>query len=152
GFNYRINVTLTEPLGKNAIGTLGYQIGNIKTAADQKTYILDDERRPVLDTALSNAFDNQFLTQRLRSGYAYHTGAYSINLNLDYQYAILDNEAFFPTQGVFKKTFSNVLPSANINFRNRESGFSWRFRYRTDTDEPRVDELQNVVNNQNPLN
>jgi hypothetical protein len=152
GFNYRINATLTEPLGKNAIGTLGYQIGNNRTAADQKTYILDDESRPVLDTALSNEFDNRFLTQRLRSGYAYNTGAYSINLNLDYQYATLNNEAFFPTEGVFKKTFSNVLPSANINFRNRETGFSWRFRYRTDTDEPRVAELQNVVNNQNPLN
>ena len=152
GFNYRINATLTEPLGEKSIGTLGYQIGNNKTTADQKTYILDDERTPVLDTALSNEFDNKFITQRLRSGYAYNTGAYSINLNLDYQYATLDNEAFFPTEGVFKKTFSNVLPSANVNYRNRETGFSWRFRYRTDTDEPSVNELQNVVNNQNPLN
>lgn len=152
GFNYRMNATLTEPLGKNSIGTLGYQIGNNKTIADQKTYILDDERRPVLDTALSNEFDNKFITQRLRSGYAYNKDGYSINLNLDYQFATLDNESFFPTEGVFKRDFSNLLPSANVNFRNRETGFSWRFRYRTDTDEPNVSELQNVVNNQNPLN
>ncbi|HSF55777.1 MAG TPA: TonB-dependent receptor [Algoriphagus sp.] len=152
GFNYRINATLTEPFGEKGIGTIGYQIGNNKTIADQKTYILDDERRPVLDTALSNEFDNKFITQRLRSGYAYNTGDYSINLNLDYQYATLDNESFFPTEGVFKRNFSNILPSANVNFRNRETGFSWRFRYRTDTDEPSVNQLQNVVNNQNPLN
>ncbi len=152
GFNYRINATLTEPLGKNSIGTLGYQIGNNKTVADQKTRILDDERRPVLDTALSNEFDNKFITQRLRSGYAYNKEGYSINLNLDYQFATLDNESFFPTEGVFKRDFSNLLPSANVNFRNRETGFSWRFRYRTDTDEPSVSQLQNVVNNQNPLN
>lgn len=152
GFNYRINATLTEPLGEKSIGTFGYQIGNNKTVADQKTYILDDERRPVLDTALSNEFDNKFITQRLRSGYAYNTGDYSINLNLDYQFATLDNESFFPTEGVFKRDFSNILPSANVNYRNRETGFSWRFRYRTDTDEPSVNQLQNVVNNQNPLN
>jgi hypothetical protein len=152
GFNYRINVTLTEPLGKNAIGTIGYQIGNNKTSADQKTRILDDELRPVLDTALSNEFNNKFITQRLRSGYAYNSGNYNINLNLDYQHAILDNESFFPTEGIFKRSFSNVLPSANVNYRNRDTGFSWRFRYRTDTEEPSVSQLQNVVNNQNPLN
>ncbi|GMQ25847.1 TonB-dependent receptor [Algoriphagus sp. oki45] len=152
GFNYRINLTFTEKLGENSIGTFGYQIGNNKTRADQKTFVLDDERRPVLDTALSNEFDNKFITQRLRSGYAYNKGGYSVNLNLDYQNARLDNQAFFPESGVFKRDFNNFLPSANINFRNRETGFSWRVRYRTDTDEPSVSELQNVVNNQNPLN
>jgi hypothetical protein len=64
----------------------------------------------------------------------------------------LDNEAFFPEVGVFKRSFNNILPSANLNYRNRETGFSWRMRYRTDTNEPSVAELQNVVNNQNPLN
>ena len=106
----------------------------------------------MLDTALSNEFDNKFITQRLRSGYAYTNNGWNINLNLDYQNARLDNEAFFPTEGVFRRDFNNILPSANINFRNRETGFSWRIRYRTDTDEPSVTELQNVVNNQNPLN
>ncbi|MBC6368204.1 TonB-dependent receptor [Algoriphagus sp. AK58] len=152
GFNYRVNMTFTEQLGKNSIGTFGYQIGNNKTNADQKTYILDDERRPVLDTALSNEFNNKFITQRLRSGYAYNNQAWSVNLNLDYQNARLDNQSFFPEVGTFNRSFNNLLPSANVNYRNRETGFSWRFRYRTDTNEPSVAELQNVVNNQNPLN
>lgn len=152
GFNYRVNVTLTEPLGEKAMGTFGYQVANNKTIADQKTRVFNEENLPVLDTALSNEFNNKFITQRLRSGYAYNNNGYSINLNLDYQFARLDNEAFFPTEGVFKRDFNNILPSANINFRNRETGFSWRIRYRTDTDEPSVSELQNVINNQNPLN
>jgi hypothetical protein len=152
GFNYRINATLTEPLGEKSIGTFGYQVSNNNTRADQKTRVLDRENQYVLDTALSNEFDNKFITQRLRSGYAYNNSGYSINLNLDYQNAQLNNEAFFPTEGVFKRSFNNILPSANVNFRNRETGFSWRVRYRTDTDEPSVNELQNVVNNQNPLN
>jgi hypothetical protein len=152
GFNYRVDATLTEPLGEKSIGTIGYQVSNNNTRADQKTRVLDRENQYVLDTALSNEFDNKFITQRLRTGYAFNDKGYSINLNLDYQNAQLNNEAFFPTEDIFKRSFNNVLPSANVNFRNRETGFSWRVRYRTDTDEPSVSELQNVVNNQNPLN
>lgn len=152
GFNYRINTTWTEPLGEKSIGTFGYQIANNKTSADQKTRVLNQENLFVLDTALSNEFDNKFITQRLRSGYAYNNAGWNVNLNLDYQNAQLNNEAFFPERGVFKRSFNNILPSANLNYRNRETGFSWRMRYRTDTDEPSVAELQNVVNNQNPLN
>ncbi|MDF2156294.1 TonB-dependent receptor [Algoriphagus sp. CAU 1675] len=152
GFNYRVNLTLTEPLGEKSIGTFGYQISNNKTRADQKTRVFDEDNIPQLDTALSNEFNNKFTTQRLRTGYAYNNNGWNINLNLDYQNARLDNESFFPTEGVFKRDFNNILPSANINYRNRETGFSWRLRYRTDTDEPSVNELQNVVNNQNPLN
>jgi hypothetical protein len=152
GFNYKVNLTFTEQLSKNAIATFGYQVGNNKTSADQKTYILDDEKRPVLDRALSNEFDNNFLTQRIRSGYALNKNKFNINLNLDYQNARLDNQAFFPEQRVFKRDFNNILPSANVNFKNRATGLSWRVRYRTNTDEPSVNELQNVVNNSNPLN
>ncbi|MFC3416361.1 outer membrane beta-barrel protein [Algoriphagus hitonicola] len=152
GFNYRVNLTFTEPLGEKAIGTFGYQVANNKTRADQKTRVLNSENLPVLDTALSNEFDNKFITQRLRTGYAYNNNGWNLNFNLDYQNARLDNEAFFPTEGVFERDFNNLLPSAMVNYRNRESGFSWRVRYRTDTDEPSVNELQNVVNNQNPLN
>ena len=152
GFNYRVNLTFTEQLSKNAIGTFGYQIGNNSTTSDQKTFQLDDERNSLLDTALSNEFDNKFITQRLRSGYAYNKLAWSVNVNLDYQNAKLDNEAFFPVAGTFNRSFNNLLPSANLNYRNREKGFSWRIRYRTSTNEPSVNELQNVINNQNPLN
>ena len=152
GFNYRVGATLTEPLGEKSIGTIGYQVSNNNTRADQKTRVLNSENQFMLDTALSNEFDNKFITQRLRTGYAFNDKGYSINLNLDYQNAQLNNEAFFPTEDIFKRSFNNVLPSANVNFRNRETGFSWRVRYQTDTDEPSVSELQNVVNNQNPLN
>jgi hypothetical protein len=152
GFNYRVNLTFTEQLSKNAIGTFGYQVGNNATAADQKTFQIDEERKALLDTALSNEFDNKFITQRLRSGYAYNKEAWSVNVNMDYQNARLDNEAFFPVPGTFNRSFNNFLPSANLNYRNRKTGFSWRMRYRTSTNEPSVSELQNVVNNQNPLN
>lgn len=153
GFNYRVNLTWTEPLGEKSIGTFGYQVGNNMTSSDQKVYVLGETPGLFeLDTVLSNEFDNKFITHRLRSGYAYNNAGWNLNFNLDYQNSRLDNEAFFPTEGVFVRDFNNILPSANVNYRNTESGLSYRFRYRTDTDEPSVRELQNVVNNSNPLN
>lgn len=152
GFNYRINATFTEPIGEKSIATVGYQVGNNKTSSDQKTRILNDENVSVLDTALSNEFNNKFITQRLRTGYSYNNEGWNLSANLDYQYAKLDNEAFFPTEGVFVRDFNNFLPSASLSYRNRETGISYRVRYRTGTDEPSVSQLQNVVNNQNPLN
>ena len=151
GFNYRVNATLTEPLGEKSIATIGYQVGNNKTDSDQKTRVLNSENIAVLDTALSNEFNNKFITQRLRTGYAYNSAGWNLSANLDYQYAKLDNEAFFPTEGVFVRDFNNLLPSASISYRNKESGMNFRVRYRTSTDEPSVSQLQNVVNNQNPL-
>lgn len=65
GFNYTANITYTEPLGEKSVATASYQIGNNKSAADQKTFQLANEQGiMVLDTALSNEFDNKFLTQK----------------------------------------------------------------------------------------
>lgn len=114
GFNYRINTTWTEPLGEKSIGTFGYQIANNKTRADQKTRVLNQENVFLLDTALSNEFDNKFITQRLRTGYAYNNQGWNVNLNLDYQNARLDNQAFFPNPrflSVDSTTFCQVLMS-----------------------------------------
>ncbi|MHA7129636.1 outer membrane beta-barrel protein [Algoriphagus namhaensis] len=153
GFNYRVNVQYTEPLGEKSIGTLEYRIGNNKTTADQRTRVRGEEQDVFeLDTALSNVFENKFLTHRIRSGYAYNNAGLNLNFGLDYQNAQLNNESLFPTAGIFNRSFNNILPSANVSYRNREKGVSYRIRYRTDTDEPSVNELQNVINNQNPLN
>jgi len=152
GFNYRANFTYTEPISEKSVATLSYQVGNNKSAADQKTFQLANEQGiMVLDTALSNEFDNKFLTQRTGLGYRYNNEGLNINLNLDYQYAVLDNESVFPLEGTFYREFRNFMPTVTLNYRN-EKGTNYRFRYRTRTDEPGVNQLQNVINNNNPLN
>ncbi|HSJ67817.1 MAG TPA: outer membrane beta-barrel protein [Anditalea sp.] len=151
GFNYRTNITYTEPLSEKAIGTLSYQIGNNKSSADQRTFQLVAEQGiMVLDTALSNQFDNRFITQRAGTGYRYNNKGLNVNLSVDYQNAALDNASIFPVEATFQRSFHNVLPSMNIMYR-QENGTSYRIRYRTSTNEPNVQQLQNVVNNANPL-
>lgn len=152
GFNYRTTVQFTEALNDKSLLTLSYQVGNNKTSADQQTFALVPEiGMMVLDTALSNVFDNRFVIQRPSAGYSYNFKNWNINANLDYQYAAQDNESLFPFEQTFNRTFSNFLPGMNAFYRNREKGTSFRLRYRTNTQEPGVNQLQNVINNQNPL-
>ncbi|WP_236252737.1 outer membrane beta-barrel protein [Echinicola sp. 20G] len=152
GFNYRANVTYTEPVGEKSIMSLDYQIGNNKSSADQKTYVLAQEQNlMVLDTALSNEFDNKFTTQKVGLGYRFSDNGFNLNLNVDYQNAQLNNEAVFPQEANYNRSFNNILPNASINYRNRETGRNMRFRYRTSTNEPSVNQLQNVIDNSNPL-
>lgn len=152
GFNYSANITYTEPLSERSVATARYRLGNNKSAADQKTYQLANEQGiMVLDTALSNEFDNRFFTQTAGLGYMYSYKGFNANVNLDYQYAVLDNDIIFPREGNVYRDFRNILPTAVINYRT-EKGVNFRFRYRTRTNEPSVDQLQNVINNNNPLN
>lgn len=152
GFNYRATVQFTEPVTENSLLTLSYQVGNNKTSADQQTFaMLPELGIMVLDTALSNVFDNKFIVQRPSAGYNYRFKNWNVNANLDYQYAVQDNESFFPLEQTFNRSFSNFLPGLNAFYRNQEKGTSFRLRYRTNTQEPSVNQLQNVINNQNPL-
>jgi len=104
-----------------------------------------------LDTALSNVFDNKFIVQRPSVGLSYRLKSWNLNANLDYQYATQDNESLFPLELTFNRSFSNFLPGLNASYRNQKNGTSFRLRYRTNTQEPSVNQLQNVINNQNPL-
>ncbi|UJP65758.1 outer membrane beta-barrel protein [Mongoliitalea daihaiensis] len=152
GFNYRATIQFTEALSEKSLLTASYQVGNNKTSADQQTFALLPELGiMVLDTALSNVFENRFIIQRPSVGYSYNYKKWNVNANLDYQYAIQDNEALFPVDRVFNQTFSNFLPGMNVSYRNMQSGLSFRMRYRTNTQEPSVNQLQNVINNQNQL-
>jgi uncharacterized membrane protein YgcG len=152
GFNYRTTVQFTEQFKNKSLLTLSYQIGNNKTSADQKTFIqLPEIGLVVLDTALSNVFDNKFLVHKPSAGYQMNYKNWNINANLDYQYARQENQSLFPLSLDFQRSFSNVLPGVNVFYRDAAKGNSLRLRYRTSTNEPSVNQLQNVINNSNPL-
>jgi hypothetical protein len=152
GFNYRATLQYTEPFLEKGLITASYQVGNNKTSSDQRTMSMVPELGiMVLDTALSNVFDNKFIIQRPSVGMSYRLKEWNLNANIDYQYAVQDNESLFPLERTFNRSFSNFLPGMNAFYRNQEKGTSFRMRYRTNTQEPSVNQLQNVINNQNPL-
>ena len=67
-----------------------------------------------------------------------------------YQYATLEGDQVFPATTHISKTFTNILPE--LMWRKKLSAKSnLRVFYRGSTNEPSITQLQNVINNNNPL-
>ncbi|WP_247236248.1 outer membrane beta-barrel family protein [Telluribacter sp. SYSU D00476] len=146
------NINYTEPLSKLLQLQLGYNVSLSNSDSRNRTfhYVNSEEGYSRLDTLLSNTFDNQYLTHRagvtLRANKKKFTGA----VGLELQNAGLFSQQLFPRFNEVDQTFTNLLPNAFLMFRPSE-GKNLRMFYRTSTNEPSITQLQNVINNSNPL-
>ena len=66
------------------------------------------------------------------------------------QYATLTGNQDYPVSYSANKTFFNILPQAMFNYKF-DKGTNLRIFYRTSTNTPSITQLQNVINNSNPL-
>ena len=150
---YSSNVAYTERLGQYGQLQFNYTATLSNSSADKHTYDLDPEtgRHTALDTALTNVFDNRYVTHRGGVSYRYNRMR-KINLmaGVHVQDALLTSDQDFPEELHVSRSFRNMLPNASVNFRfSRDANL--RIFYRTSTEAPSVTQLQNVVDNSNPL-
>ncbi len=150
--NLSANLSYTEPLGKKGLLQFNYNPSYSNNDADQKTWHFDrsTDKYSQLDTSLSNVFNNKVTTQR--GGVTYRLGDRDKNINIgfDLQHVKLDNDQTYPQQGNLTKTFSNILPNAMFRFKLSDKS-NIRIFYRAGTNNPSVNQLQNVINNSNTL-
>jgi hypothetical protein len=77
GLSWDTELSFTEPIGKRGQIELEYEIGNRIDDSDKRTYNLYTEEPSaeyrLLDTALSNTFKSEYLTQEFELGYQYST-------------------------------------------------------------------------------
>ena len=147
--SYDANVTFTEPLSDRIQLQLSQPHARNTNTSDNRNFNLLAEDRP-LNPALSNVFESKYSTYTSTAGISARTEKGFIRLALAYQHARLDNEQTFPEAGELTRAFDNLLPSifGRWNF-SREKNL--RFSYRTSTDAPSITQLQNVIDNSNPL-
>ncbi|RYY13496.1 MAG: TonB-dependent receptor, partial [Cytophagaceae bacterium] len=146
------NLAYTEPVGKHAQLQANYSLNYAPNNSDKRTYDFNagDQRYSRLDTALSNVFDNYYLTQGGGLSYRYNVRKIQASVGASAQVARLRGDQTFPRPGPVDYTFWNVLPQANLMWRpDREHNL--RLFYRTSTNAPSISQLQAVVNNSNPL-
>jgi len=146
------NLAYTEPLGKRAQLQANLALSYAPNRSDRRTFDFDntDQRYDNLNEALSNVFNNYYLTQGGGLSYRYNTRKFQASVGASAQVARLRGEQTFPQPGDINFTFWNVLPQANLTWRpDREHNL--RVFYRTNTNAPSLNQLQAVVNNANPL-
>jgi hypothetical protein len=150
--NFNSNLTYTEPLGEKAQLSFGYRNNLTFSQAERETnaFNADIEKFNLLDSALSNRFESQYQSHQPHIGYRFISEKIIISTSLTYQYAQLDNKQTFPFQNQIQRRFQNLLPFAFVRF-NLSEDRALRLIYRTSTQEPNVSQLQNVLDNSNPI-
>lgn len=153
GIRLAANANYTEPIGKTGQLQFGYNVSVSNNNSKSETNHFSEVTRDytILDSLLSNTFDNRYTTQR--GGLSYRIRSKSglmFGTGVDFQHANLFSQQLFPGSNRVDNSFFNVLPNAMLMYR-KPGGTNFRMFYRASTQEPSINQLQNVIDNSNPL-
>lgn len=129
-----------------------YRVSYSNVDADRKVY----ERAAVgdlyeqLDENLSNVYESDYLTHSGGVGLRFHQKQLNVMLGADFQYSSLMGNQYYPVYEDLNKKYFSVLPSATVRYTLDRSN-SFILRYRSRSASPSVTDLQEVVDNTNPL-
>ncbi|MFE2860105.1 MULTISPECIES: outer membrane beta-barrel protein [Sphingobacterium] len=150
---FRSKIAYTEMLGKYSRLQGNYTFRNTARYSDRRTYefLAETGQLGELKNRLSNEFRNDFV---------YHSGGVSYLFNkkdsirfqigLDYQTASQVNDKLFPNILTTKSRFNSLLPNLNFQY-NFNKDTRVEFRYNAKTNTPSIEQLQDFIDNQNPL-
>ncbi|MDR3611613.1 MAG: TonB-dependent receptor [Ignavibacteriaceae bacterium] len=146
------NLTYTEPI--NSYHSLMINAGHSVTheSNDKKTfgYSSLETAYSLMDSSLSNEYDKDYITNSLGVGYRYQRNKISFNANLNYNLASLTSEQVYPEKYQIDRKFNSLLPSIIFRY-NISRNKNLNFFYRTSNTAPSVTQLQNILDNSNPL-
>lgn len=146
------NLIYTEPTDVNAMVELAYNPSFTRNTAHKNTYNFDPTTQGYTDfyTPLSNSYSDNYMTQKLSFGYRWRSSTLNLMANLSYQYAELNGDDSTSSSMSISRKFWDFLPSALINYTTPDHR-NLRISYRTSTTAPAVIQLQQVIDNSNPL-
>ena len=146
------NLSYTEPLGKFSQLMATYNPSINQNNTDKRTFNKDSLNSfyNQLDTVLSNKFNNTYTYQRGGLSYRYTTKKINIMFGANFQNATLSGSEQFPNALTVNKNFQSILPQSMFNYRFSRTK-NLRITYRSNTVAPGISQLQNVINNSNPL-
>jgi len=146
------NLDYSEQLGQNSRLQLEYTVGNQQNDSDRRTFDAEENTGTYtsLNVPLSHTFTSDYVSQNIGPSYQYRTDKVRLQADVRYQYATLQGNSAFPKSSTLKRSFSNVLPSAEYEYTFSPAG-NLSLSYRTSTHVPSVEQLQDVLDISNPL-
>lgn len=142
------NLAYTEPIGRFSLLQLSTS-ATFNTNNTEK-YSYNQLLGAVLDTSLSNVYRNSYNTYRGGLSYMIRGGdKLTASVGVDYQYADLTGRRRYPTLSNVDKTFDDYLPNAFLTYKASQKA-NLRLMYRTFTNPPSINNLQDVLDVSNP--
>lgn len=152
GYTLSTNINYTEPIGKVGQLQFSYNPSYTQNNSERITNRKDETTGDYTDLnpILSNRFNNETTTQRGGLSYRLRMKDGNFNVGLNYQNVLLSSLQSFPNTLEVEKSFNNLLPNAMFEYRPSRSA-NFRLFYRSYTQTPSITQLQNVIDNANPL-
>lgn len=154
--NNVISTSYTEPFGLNKLLELNYAYTNNKSESRRETFnyngATDEYDKPNL--LQTNDFVNTFLAHRVGANFRVQEKKYNYQFGIGVQRATLGSESFQAMTDkttVTSQTYTNIFPTANFNFTPTRSK-NLRISYNGRTNQPSVNQLQNVPDASDTLN
>jgi len=147
--NYSGRLSYTEPLGKGHFLELSYRRQNYRESFARDFFDLISGQ-PLLNSSLSNRFISDYTYDRVGLALQRNRNSSNLTLSLDAQEARLKG-SLQSEQEPLRRSFTNLLPGLNWRY-EFTSTKSLELRYRTNVQEPTVEQLQPIVDNSDPLN
>ncbi|WP_343631316.1 outer membrane beta-barrel protein [Fluviicola sp.] len=152
GYGVNGRFSFTEPLSKTWSSEFYYAPAYTVSNADKRTYDFDTVTNSYyfMDTTLSNVFENQTIVNEGGTNFRFQKNKVGLQLGLSYQNSLLMNVQEFPTNRDVNLSFNSILPNVRFKYDFTKSR-SLMLNYRAGTRNPTIDQLQNVIDNSNPL-
>jgi len=155
GISWNAGGSLTEGIGERNMIELEYYIGNRIDQSDKLLYdVIDDSDGPLdqvrLDTSLSNTFESFYLSQQFKLGYQYKHENLSLQTGVRYEKSDFENNQFFPAPFLNERTIDAFLPTFRLDWKWTKNT-NVELNYFTWTGKPSIGQLQDVINDSNPL-
>jgi hypothetical protein len=146
------SINYTEPVGTKSQFQFNYSPSFNYSYSDRYTYGYDQSTLAYtrVDSILSNEFDNKNFTQRGGLSYRYNFQKLNFNIGANYQNLRLVSEQLFPVDFYGSTSFNSIQPDAVLQYRFAQNS-QLRIQYRASTRAPSISQLQNVIDNSNPL-
>jgi hypothetical protein len=154
-YNNVVSSSYTEPIGKNTLLELNYAYTNNQNTSDKTAYEYDagSGKYTILNLGLSNYFKNLFEANRFGANFRVQKKRYNYQLGTAVQYATLESRSYLATvdeDSISRSKYKNYFPTVNFNYQVNRTR-SLRFRYNGRTNQPGLSQLQDVLDQSNPL-
>lgn len=150
--SFSSRIAYTEPLTSAVQAQLFYNPSLSRSESDARALQFDamSGTYSLPDSLLSNSYENRITAQSAGASVLVTQGAWKWLSSAAYQRQQLVSDQTFPASFTIDETFDDVLPSMTLtgSFAGRRN---LRLAWTTSTNAPSISQLQNVVNNSNPL-
>lgn len=154
--NNTVSTSYTEPVGLNKLIEVNYAYTNNFSRSEKETfnYNAGSGKYDSPNLLQTNRFKNLFEAHRIGANFRVQEKKYNYQFGLGIQRSSLDNhsyQALTNKDSLTSQTYTNLFPTANFNYTPARSK-NLRFSYNGRTNQPSVNQLQNVPDMTDTLN